>query len=121
MMRRADQNGEALDLVQTMFGPCKVPLGAKADEPKGWKVEEEKRTVTRKECKRLREEFEAGGFMAQKVCGTLPKRRCWRTEEPCPKEDGELIGEYKAMHEENFLSSRLRGGCGNGDRRNEES
>ena len=52
---------------------------------KGWKVEEEKRRVTRKECTRLREEFEAGGFVAQKVCGTLPTRKCRRTEEPCPK------------------------------------
>ena len=25
-----------------------------------------------------------------------------------PKEEGDVIGEYKAMHEENFLSSWLR-------------
>ena len=41
----------------------------------GWKVEGEKGRVTREECKRLREEFEVGGFMAQKgswnICETL--------------------------------------------------
>ena len=33
---------------------------------KGWNVKGENRRVTRKECKRLREKLEVGGFMAQK-------------------------------------------------------
>ena len=32
----------------------------------GWKVDGDKTRVTREECKRLREEFEVGGFTAQK-------------------------------------------------------
>ena len=31
-----------------------------------------------------------------------------KTEERYPKEDGDLLREYKAMHEENFLNSWLR-------------
>ena len=33
---------------------------------RGWKSEGERKRVTRKECKRLRGDFEDGGFMAQK-------------------------------------------------------
>ena len=33
-----------------------------------------------KRGKRLREEFEVGGLMAQKGCGTSPKKECWKTE-----------------------------------------
>ena len=32
---------------------------------KNWKIERQKRRTTRKECRRLSNEFETGGFMAQ--------------------------------------------------------
>ena len=37
-----------------------------------------------------------------------PKRECWKTEEHSPKVEGDLTRDYKAMHEESFLSSWLR-------------
>ena len=40
----------------------RVPDG----KARGWNAEEEKRGVTRIECKRLREESEVGGFMTKK-------------------------------------------------------
>ena len=92
MVRRVDPN--ALIWCRKCSGYARCRLGPKTDKPlqarkdghervwddvenktqirrrkgdrkeKGWKVEGEKRTVTRKECKRLREEVEVGGFMA---------------------------------------------------------
>ena len=39
----------------------------------------------------------------------IPKEKCWKTEEPFPpKEDGNQVREYWALHEENFLRSWLR-------------
>ena len=47
-----------------------VPVG----DARGWEIEGQKRRVTRKENKRLREEFELGCFMAEKYYGILPRR-----------------------------------------------
>ena len=74
---------------------------------RGWKIEGQKRRVIRKECKRLREEFEVGGF-AKWGCGTLSKKRMLEDRGAVPKEDGNFLRECQAMHEENFLSSWLR-------------
>ena len=64
-----------------------------ATNAREWKIEGQTRRVTKKEYKVLQEEFEVGGFMA----GVLPR------------EGGDLLREHQAMHEENFLSSWLRG------------
>ena len=61
----------------------RVPHG----NAKGWKVEGDRRRVTRRECKRLGEEFGVGGFVAQKDCGTLPRGECWKTEERYPERE----------------------------------
>ena len=55
----------------------KVQEGEVPDrDAKGWKVDGEKRRVTRNEGTKPREEFEVGGFMAQKgLC--KPKRECY--------------------------------------------
>ena len=42
---------------------------------KGWKVEEQQSRATGKECTRLREEFEVGGFMAQQGLWDIAKKR----------------------------------------------
>ena len=68
----------------------------------------EKERVTRRECKSLREEFEVGGFMAQKGLWNITKRRMLEDRVALPREDGDLLREYQAVHEENFLSSWLR-------------
>ena len=44
----------------------------------------------------------------KKDCGSSPEKMCCRIEKGESKEEGDVIREYKAMHEENFLSSRLR-------------
>ena len=80
-----------------------------AKNARGWTIEGQKKTrVTRKECKRLREEFEVGGFVAQKGSWNITKKRMLEDGGALPKEDGDLPREYQAMHEENFLSSWLR-------------
>ena len=38
----------------------------------------------------------------KKRCATSPKRGVWKTEDGLPKEKGDFIREYKAMHEEHF-------------------
>ena len=74
----------------------------------GWKIEGHKRGVTRKECKRLREEFEVGGFMAQKWLWNIAKKRMLEDSGALRREDGDLLPENQATHEEHFLSSWLR-------------
>ena len=44
----------------------------------------------------------------KKDCGILLEKRCCRTEEGLPKEESDVMREYKAMRVENFLSSWLR-------------
>ena len=81
-----------------------------AKNARGGTVEgQKKRRVTRKECKRLREELEVRGFKAQKGLWNIAKKRCWKTEEPCPeKTETCSVNTKPCMHEENFLSSWLR-------------
>ena len=99
--------------MQKAFGLCTLPCGTEADEPlqarkdtkehgkllkiilkleggevpgrnaKRWKAEGENRKVTRKERKRAREEFEIGGFMAQKRLWNIAKNECWKRGELC--------------------------------------
>ena len=53
----------------------KLEKGAVPDwKAEGWKVEGEERRVTRKECKRSREEFEDGGFMARKGLWNIARK-----------------------------------------------
>ena len=67
----------------------------------GQLIEGQKTRVTRMECKRLWEEFEVGSFIAQKGLWNIAKKRML-------EDRGDLLREYQAMHEENFLSSRLQ-------------
>ena len=74
---------------------------------RGWKIEGQKRRVTREEYEILREEFEAGVFMVPKGLWNIAKKRMLEDRGVVPKEDGNQLREEKAMHEENFLSSWL--------------
>ena len=38
----------------------------------------------------------------------LPERKCWKIEVHCSQKDGDQLREYKAVHEERFLSSWRR-------------
>ena len=85
MEKRVDPNGETLVWCRKCSGHarCRRPETMDTEEhrkmltrkltqeemvrdsnARGWKVKGERRRVTRKECKRLREAFEVGGFMA---------------------------------------------------------
>ena len=115
-------------MVQKVLGSCATKTGTKIDESaqagengheriwkdvgrvlaknaKGWNVEGRKNMVTRKECYRLLEEFEVGGFMALKGSWNVAKRRMLEDRGALSKEDGDLLREYQAKHQENFLSS----------------
>ena len=50
-------------------------------------VEGENTRVTRKQCKRLREEFEVGGFMAQKGSWNIAKQVKLKDRGAPPKEE----------------------------------
>ena len=49
--------------------------------------------------------FEVGGFMAQEWLWIIAKRKM---RGALPREDGDLLREYQAIHEDDFLSSWLR-------------
>ena len=77
-------------------------------EAKNWKLEGQKRRTTRKESKRQFKKFEMGGFMAQKGLWNLAREKMLLDRGALSKEEGDVVREYKAMHEEHFLSSLLR-------------
>ena len=79
-----------------------------AKEAKGWKIEGKKRRITRKEHKGLRNNFELEGFMAKKRVWESCEKNEVQEKSAMPKEEGDAVREYNAMHEESFLSSWLR-------------
>ena len=79
-----------------------------AKEAKDWKIEGKKRRITRKECKRLINAFVLEGLMAQKELWNLAREKRSHERDPTPKEECDVIREYNAMQEWNFLSSWLR-------------
>ena len=60
-----------------------------------------------KRYQRLVNKFEMEGIMAQKGLWKLVREKILRERGALPKEDGHAVREYKAMHEEHFLSSWL--------------
>ena len=80
------EHGKMLKLVE-ILEDGRVP----AKEAKDWKIEGKQRRITRRSEKR--KEFELKGLMAQKGLWNLGAM---------PKEEGDVIREYNAMHEENF-------------------
>ena len=79
-----------------------------AKEVKDWKIEGKRMRITRKEYKRLMNEFELEGLRAQKGLWNLAREKILQKRGAIPKEEGDVIREHNAMHEENFLSSWLR-------------
>ena len=74
---------------------------------KDLKIEGGKRRSIGKEYKRLLNEFEVGGIMAQTGLWNLAREKMLQDRAALPEEEVHFIREYKAMHEEYFLSSRL--------------
>ena len=95
--------GKMIKRIQILEGG-RIP----AKHAKDWKIEGTKRRITRKENRRLSNEFEMEGLMSQKGLWNLARERRLRERGAMPKEEGDVIREYNAMHDENFLSSWLR-------------
>ena len=81
-----------------------------AKEARSWRIEGQKIRIARKDYQRLLNKFEMEGFVAQEELWNLVREKVLQDRGDLPKEEGDVIGEYKAMHEENFLSSWLREG-----------
>ena len=132
MVRRVDPNGEALVCCRKCSGHARraqKPAASQNMDTRVWedvkknlntrrgrgarqkreRVESwegrQKRRVTGKECNRVREEFEVGGFMARKGLWNLAQKRMLEDRGALRSEGGDLLREYQAMHEENFLLS----------------
>ena len=75
-------------------------------ETRSWRIEGQKRRITRKECQRLSNKFEMEDFMVQKGFRNLVREKVLQDGRELPKEEGDVIREYWAMHED--LSSWLR-------------
>ena len=82
--------------------------GFQPNRQKNWKIEGTKRRIARKEHRRLSNEFELDGLMAQKWLWNLAREKRLQKRGAMHKEEGDVIREYNAMHEENFLTSWLR-------------
>ena len=95
--------GKMLKIIQVLEDG-RVP----AKEARNWRIEGQKRRITRKEYQRLLNKLEMEGFMAQKGSWNLATEKILRERGALHKEVVDAIREYKAMHEENFLSSWLR-------------
>ena len=92
-----------LKIIQTLEDG-RVP----AKEATRSKIGGHKKRISRTEYQRLVNKFEMEGFMAQKGLWNLAKEKILRARGELPKEEGDAVREYKAMHEENFLSCWLR-------------
>ena len=79
-----------------------------AKEAKNWRIEGQKRRLTRKEYQRLLNNFEMFGFVEQQGLWNLAREKILRERGALPKEEGDAIREYNAVHEEKFSSSWLR-------------
>ena len=71
-----------------------------AKEAKDWKNEGRKRRITGKVKRRLSNEFEMGGTVAQKGLWNFAREKMLQDRGALPKKDGDIVRECKAMHEE---------------------
>ena len=92
------EHGKMLKRIQ-ILEDGRVP----AKEAQIWRIEVKKRRITWKEYSRLLNEFELKGGVEESC-----KRERLQDRGALPREEGDVIREYSAMHEENFLSSWLR-------------
>ena len=112
--RYGEKNGQAgrsFDLVQRMFGLCETENGTEIDEllqvgASGHKrarqdVKTNSGSGRWQRKKRPLTEFEMGGFMAQEGL----ERKMLQDIGALPKEEGDVIRDNRAIHEENFQSS----------------
>ena len=63
-------------------------------EAKNWRIEGQKRRITRKEYRRLLNKFQMEGFMAQKGLWNLARKSVLQDRGALPEEEGDVIGEF---------------------------
>ena len=73
-----------------------------------WRIEGEKKRMTRKEYNRLSNNFETEGLTAQRGLRKLATEKTMKKRGDLPNEERDVVREFKAVHEEDFWSSRLR-------------
>ena len=93
--------GKMLKRIQTLEGRVT------AKEAKNWKIEGEKKIITRKKYQRLVNKFEMEGSMAQRGLWNLAQEKIMKERGDLPDEEGDAVRECKAMYEENFWSNWL--------------
>ena len=82
---------------------------ARVPSQRGKELENRKRKE--KNCEKRKRPiniFEMDCLMAQKGLWNLEKEKIMKGREELPKEEGDAVREYKAMHEEDFWSNWLR-------------
>ena len=72
-----------------------------AKKARNWKIEGQKRRITRKKQRRLWNEFETVGFVARKGLSNVARERMLQDRGALPKEEGDV-------HEDNFFCNWLR-------------
>ena len=73
-----------------------------------WRIEEEKKRITRKQYQRRLTKFEMEGLVAQKGLWNMAKEKTMKERGELPNVEDDAVREYIAMHEENFWSNWLR-------------
>ena len=73
-----------------IFEEGRVP----AKEAKNWRIEGEKKRITRKEYKRLLNNFEMEGEMAQKGLWNLAEENTMKERGKLPNEEGDVVREF---------------------------
>ena len=68
-----------------------------ATEARSWRIEGPQRRITRKEYQRLLNKFEMEGCIAQKGLGNLVREKVLQDRRELPKEEGDVIREYKSF------------------------
>ena len=80
------EHGKMLKRIQ-ILEDGRVP----GQEAKNWKIQGQKRRITRHEYNRLLNEFDMGGFMERKVHGISQERKCCKTVVHCPRKKVTLL------------------------------
>ena len=114
MVRRMDSAGYARHKMGPKLMNCGKPeqVGTKehektlpAKKARNWKIEGQKRRITREEHRRLWNEFETGGFITKKGLWNVARKKMLQDRGALSKEEEDIVREYKAMHEENVQNS----------------
>ena len=79
-----------------------------ACQQRSWRIEGQKKRITRIEYQRLLTSLKWKALWRKKGLWNLVGEKIMRERGALPKEECDVIREYKAIHEENFLSSWLR-------------